>query len=182
MTKPTPSKPTKLLWLDLEMTGLNPEVDRIIEVAAIVTDFDFREIDRFSAVIHQDKKTLSLMNSFVKNMHKSSGLIERVINSDKNEEAVVKDFENFIKKHFKREKATLAGNSIHMDRRFIISWWPSIEKKLHYRMLDITSFKLLMENKYDQKYPKKEAHLALDDILESIDEIKYYLKLFTENK
>lgn len=169
------NSPTKLLWLDLEMTGLDPEADRIIEIAAIVTDFDFNELDRFEAIIHHDEKMLKRMNSFVRQMHESSGLINRVVESKQTEEKVEKDFAKFIKNNFKRQKATLAGNSIHMDRRFIISWWPEVEKLLHYRMLDISSFKLLMENKYHQKFTKKEAHLALDDILESIEELKFYL-------
>lgn len=164
---------TKLLWVDLEMTGLEPKTDRILEVAAIVTDFEFKELDRFESVIHQDVGVLESMNEFSRNAHNSSGLIKKVMAAP-SEQVVAADFAKFIAKNF-NEPAVLAGNSIHQDRRFIRAWWSDVDKLLHYRMLDVSSWKIVMEGKYGTKFTKKESHRALDDIEESIAELRFYL-------
>lgn len=168
------SEVTKLLWVDLEMTGLNPETDRILEVAAIVTDFDFNELDRYEAVVFQPPSVMIGMNEFVRSMHTISGLVDRVQVAP-NEQHVVSEFAGFIQRNFGRELAILAGNSIHQDRRFIRKWWPNVDNLLHYRMLDVSSYKIIMQNKYGIEFPKKETHQALTDIEESIAELKFYL-------
>lgn len=164
---------TKLLWIDLEMTGLDPSKDRILEVAAIVTDFNFQELDLYESVIYQPPKIIAQMNEWVKDMTTTNGLINRIKTAPK-EQQVVKEFVDFIKRNFE-EPVVLAGNSVHQDRRFIKQWWPEVEAKLHYRMMDVSSFKIIMQGKYNKVYKKKEVHLAKSDILESINELKFYL-------
>lgn len=164
---------TKLLWVDLEMTGLDPDADRILEVAAIVTDFDFNELGRFESAVHQDVSVLNSMNDWCKETHNASGLVKRVMTAP-SEQKVAADFAKFVKKHFS-EPAVLAGNSIHQDRRFIRKWWPEVDALLHYRMLDVSSYKIIMQGKYDKEFTKTETHRALDDIEESIAELRFYL-------
>lgn len=165
---------TKLLWVDLEMTGLEPSTDRILEVAAIVTDFNFKELGRYESAVNQNISVLNAMNDWCKETHNASGLVKRVMTAP-SEQKVAADFANFIKKHF-TEPAVLAGNSIQQDRRFIRKWWPEVEALLHYRLMDVSSFKIIMQGKYELEFEKKESHRALDDIEESIAELKFYLK------
>lgn len=170
---------TKLLWVDLEMTGLEPATDRILEIATIVTDFDFKQLDTYQAVIFQPPEVLNKMNEWARTNHTASGLIDRV-QAAPNEQHVIIEFVDFIKRNFK-EPAVLAGNSIHQDRRFIRQWWPDVEKLLHYRMLDVSSFKVLMEGRYVLEFDKNEFHRAVDDIEESIAELKYYLSYLKQS-
>ncbi len=174
MTDIKHARATKLLWVDLEMTGLNPETDRILELAAIVTDFNFNELDKYEAVIFQPPQVLAQMNEWSRSTHTASGLLDR-IKVAQNEQIIVNDFTDFIKRNFGSEPAILAGNSIHQDRRFIRKWWPQVNNLLHYRMLDVSSYKIIMQNKYGKEFSKKETHRALDDIKESIAELKFYL-------
>jgi oligoribonuclease len=155
-----------------------PATDRILEIAAIVTDFDFNELGRFESAVNQDISVLNNMNDWCKETHNASGLVKRVMVAP-SEQKVSADFAKFIKKHF-AEPAVLAGNSIHQDRRFITQWWPEVDELLHYRMLDVSSYKIIMQNKYHRIFGKKETHRALDDIEESIAELKFYLKI-TDN-
>ncbi len=168
-------KPTKLLWIDLEMTGLDPDNDRIIEIAAEVTDFEFKTLASYEAVVSQSRKALRKMNEWSKNQHKASGLIERVKKEGRDERIVARELVGFIKAEFGREPAILAGNSIHNDRVFIRKWWPEVEEVLHYRMLDVSSFKILMRAKYGVNFAKKDVHRAFDDIQASIAELQYYI-------
>jgi oligoribonuclease len=183
------NKPTKLLWADLEMTGLDPEEDRILEVAIIVTDFDFNEIETYESVVFQDealveermKQSPWYENTYgerkkvgtVYDMAKASGLLEKIAKG-KPEEKVIEEVSALIKRNFEHE-AILAGNSIHQDRRFIRKWWPSVDEMLHYRMLDVTSFKIFMQGKYGQEFKKNNEHKALEDIRGSIQELQYYI-------
>lgn len=165
----------KLLWVDLEMTGLNPATDRILEVAAIVTDFEFNIIDTYESVIFQPPEVMATINEWSRTAHTASGLLTKVQTAP-GEQQVVTEFMQFIGKNFGSDPAILAGNSIHQDRRFIRKWWPQIDALLHYRMLDVSSFKIVMQAKYGKEFSKKESHRALDDIKESIAELRFYLE------
>ncbi len=181
MTDTKHDKSTKLLWVDLEMTGLDPKIDKILEVATIVTDMDFNELGRYQSAVFQHSEVLNNMNEFCQNMHSRSGLVDRVKIAPA-ERQVVSELTEFISDHFGEESAILAGNSIHQDRRFIRQWWPQIDQLLHYRMLDVSSFKIIMQNKYDIDFTKAETHQALNDIEESIAELKFYLQFFQVSK
>lgn len=170
-------KPTKLLWVDLEMTGLDPQKDVILEIAAEVTDFSFtKTLGSYEAVITHPKRKLKSMNEWSKEHHAKNGLLDRIEESGKNEKEVMREFVGFIKGHFGNEPAILAGNSIHNDRIFIARWWPEVDALLHYRMLDVTALKIIMQGKYKQEYRKKDVHRAFDDIQASIAELQYYLE------
>lgn len=169
-----------VLWIDLEMTGLDPVEDRILEVAAIVTDWDFKEIAHYTAV----KKVGPALVE--KRMMKSdfwdtfsdvrAALIAQNM-TGKNGRVVENELLAFIDTYFDRElPVVLAGNSIHQDRKFIAHEWPRLDARLHYRMLDVSAWKVVFEGKYGKKFSKPEAHRALDDIRGSIEELNYYLK------
>lgn len=166
----------KILWVDLEMTGLDPAKDVILEVAAIVTDWDFKEIDTYEAVVHRSDHILETMNEWCVTQHGASGLTERVRESKLTHKQVEGELLAFIDKHFEAGvPVLLAGNSIHMDRRFIEKQWKQLDAKLHYRMLDVTAWKVVFEGKYKKKFSKPEEHRALEDIRGSIMELAYYL-------
>jgi len=169
---------TKLLWVDLEMTGLDPDEHVIIEVAAEVTDWTFQTVASYEAVIHHEDAVLARANEWAREQHDKSGLIERVRTQGKPEQEVMHEFAEFIKAQFGDEPAVLAGNSIHNDRIFIKKWWPEVEDRLHYRMLDVSSWKLVMQGKYGVNFEKNDAHRAFDDIQASIAELQYYLEWF----
>ena len=170
--------PTKLLWVDLEMTGLDAAKDVILEVAAEVTDFSFKTLASYEAVIRQPEDVLNNMNDWCKQQHAASGLTERVRSEGRPEEQIKHELIGFIQAHFTGEMAILAGNSIHNDRLFIRAWWPEVEGLLHYRMLDVSSFKILMQGKYGVVFDKNDAHRAFDDIQASIAELQHYLEWF----
>lgn len=170
--------PTKLLWVDLEMTGLDAQNDVIIEVAAEVTDFDFKTLAQYEAVIHHSDEILDQANPWAKEQHAKSGLTERVRTEGRDEQAVIHELVGFIQAQFGDEHAILAGNSIHNDRLFIKRWWPEVDALLHYRMLDVSAWKVLMQAKYDVQFEKKEVHRAFDDIQASIAELQHYLAWF----
>ena len=170
--------PTKLLWVDLEMTGLDPREHVIIEIAAEVTDFNFKTLASYEALIKHPERKLKHMNEWAQRQHDGSGLTERVRRQGKPEKDVIHELVGFIKGQFGDEPAILAGNSIHNDRIFIRRWWPEVEELLHYRMLDVSSLKILMQAKYGVSFDKKETHQAYDDIQASIAELQYYLEWF----
>lgn len=170
------TKHAKLLWVDLEMTGLDPVKDKILEVAAVATDWNFKEYATFETVIHQPPKVLAGMDEWCTAQHGASGLTERVENSQMSEAQAEQLLVELVDAHFKKdEPVLLAGNSIHMDRRFIVQHWPSLDKKLHYRMLDVSAWKVVFEGKYRKRFVKPEKHRALEDIRGSITELEYYL-------
>lgn len=174
--------PTKLLWVDLEMTGLDTANDVILEVAAEVTDFDFKTLASYEAVIVQPEEKMKQMNEWCLTQHTASGLLERIKAEGRAEKEVIHELVGFIKAEFGDEPAVLAGNSIHNDRNFIKVWWPEVDSVLHYRMMDVSSLKILMQAKYGVIFTKKEVHRAFDDIQASIAELQHYLEwLKTQN-
>lgn len=170
--------PTKILWVDLELTGLDPQKDVILELAAEVTDFTFKTLASFEALISHPEEILTTMNEWSQTQHAQSGLIERIRQEGKPEAEVMHELKGFIQAQFPNELAILGGNSIHNDRIFIKRWWPEIDAMLHYRMLDVSAFKVLMQGKFQVVYDKKDVHRAFDDIQASIAELQYYLDWF----
>ncbi|HEX6258750.1 MAG TPA: oligoribonuclease [Candidatus Saccharimonadales bacterium] len=170
------TKHATVLWMDLEMTGLEPETDRILEVAAIATDWNFDEVAVLDAVIHQSEVALTGMDEWCKVHHGASGLTERVRQSEVTEQDAEQALLAFLDDNFAKDAPVLlAGNSIHQDRRFIRKYWPELDARLHYRMLDVSAWKVVFEGKYRKKFAKPEDHRALEDIRGSIMELQYYL-------
>ncbi|MDB4957647.1 MAG: orn [Myxococcales bacterium] len=169
-----------LVWLDMEMTGLEPDRERIIEIATILTDGNLTEIAVGpELVIHQSDELLAQMDDWNKKHHGGSGLTERVRTSTITEADAEAQTIAFINAHIPaKERPVLAGNSIHQDRRFIRRYMPAFDKRLHYRMVDVSTIKELARRWYPQilarQQQKKETHRALDDIRESIDELRFY--------
>lgn len=170
--------PTKLLWVDLEMTGLDPEQHVIIEVAVEVTDFSLKTLASYEALIAQPEDVLAKAHEWAANQHTTSGLFDRLRREGRPETEIVHELVGFIKAQFGNEPAILSGNSIHNDRTFIKKWWPEVDELLHYRMLDVSSWKVFMQGKYDVKFEKKEVHRAFDDIQASIAELQHYIDWF----
>jgi oligoribonuclease len=172
--------PDVLVWLDMEMTGLDPERERIIEVAMILTDGQLEEIAAGPAlVIHQSEEILAAMDDWNKSHHGASGLVDRVKTSTVTDAEAEEQMIAFINEHVSvKERPVLAGNSIHQDRRFIRRYMPALEKRLHYRMVDVSTIKELARRWFPQicarQKQKKETHRALDDIRESIEELRFY--------
>jgi oligoribonuclease len=173
------AKTNRILWVDLEMTGLDANTDLILEIAAIVTDWDFNEIATYEGVVkHDNTQLLSLLakNKFWETQTASrDGLVAQNDNGKPLDE-IENEVLSFIDKNFEADKPVLlAGNSIHMDRRFITAQWPRFDARLHYRMLDVTAWKVVFEGKFGKKFAKPEEHRALGDIRGSIMELQYYL-------
>ena len=169
-------KRAKLLWVDLEMTGLEPEKDRILELAAIATGWDLEPLAEMTAVVKVPEKLMKerMVGEFwEKNAESRDGLMRQNAEGESAGEVEAKLLE-FIDKWFGKE-VILAGNSIHQDRKFIDGEWPEVSRRLHYRMLDVSAWKVVMEGRYGKKFVKREAHRALDDIQGSIEELKWYL-------
>ncbi len=183
------SVPTKLLWVDLEMTGLDPRRDVIIEVGAEITDFDFTTLANYEAMVTQPKDiVIDRMENNPQNKawwdqypENRADFLKNLENG-KSSERVEQELIKLVEEHFGDEPAILAGNSIHNDRAFIKQWWPKLDQKLHYRMLDVSAIKILMQAKYGVEFEKKGAHRAFDDIQASIAELQHYLEWFKQNK
>ena len=166
-----------LFWIDLEMSGLNPQTEKILEFAGIVTDSSFANLASFHRVVYQPAEVLDNMGEWCKKHHGKSGLTAAVPNGvalGKVENEVLK----FLKAYFPQGNVIIAGNSIHQDRKFIDAYMPKLNDFLHYRMLDVSSFKIIIQDLKGLKFHKNNSHRALDDIKESIDELKYYMKFF----
>ncbi len=173
---------SKLVWMDLEMTGLNPEYDRIIEIATIVTDDDLNVVAEGPVfAIHQGEVLLESMDSWNKKFHGQSGLIERVQQSTITEQEAQQKTIEFLEKHVKQGASPLCGNSVWQDRRFLARYMPKLEAFFHYRLLDVSTLKELAKRWQPEVYKgfkKENKHQALADILESIEELRYYRQKF----
>ncbi len=158
----------------MEMTGLNVEKEVPIEIAAIITDINLKELETFHAIIKQPQEILDRMDDWNTEHHGASGLTAQVPDGTPIE-AVEKAMMSLVDRHFHGERAVIAGNSIGQDRLFINRFLPLLNAKLHYRMLDVTSWKIMMNARLGLKFEKKNTHRAIDDIRESIAEMAFYL-------
>ena len=168
-----------IVWIDLEMTGLDPDKERIIEAAVIVTDSDLNIIEEGpNIVIHQEDDLLNAMDAWNRKHHKASGLTERVKASTISEARAEAELLSFVQKHCKERQSPLAGNSIHQDRRFMRRYMPRLDDYLHYRIIDVSTIKELAKRWYPGSHDRQPAktgnHRALEDIRESIEELRYY--------
>ena len=179
MSEALAAKDDRIVWIDLEMTGLDPDRHVIVEVAALVTDAELNILDEgIDLVIHASDDELAEMDDFVTNMHDSSGLTEQIkastVTLEEAEEAVLE----FVDKHCADIRPPLAGNSIATDRTFIRTYMPRLDERLHYRMIDVSTIKELTRRWFPKAYynqpDKGLAHRALADIVESIRELDYY--------
>jgi oligoribonuclease len=168
----------RLVWLDMEMTGLNPQEDRIIEVAMVITDNALQTIAEAPIwVVHQPDSVLEAMDDWNKGTHQRSGLIERVKASQDLEQHVEEKALAFLNEHLKPGTSPLCGNSICQDRRFMARWMPQLEAFFHYRNLDVSTLKELARRwkpELTKGFNKKGKHEALADVYESIEELAYY--------
>ena len=174
----TDKKQATLLWMDLEMTGLDPIEDRILEVAAIATDWDFNEIATYTAVKKVGPALMKkrMVGEFWEKFPQVRQALQGQNDQGLNGRIVENELLAFMDEHFPEgERIVLAGNSIHQDRKFIANEWHRIDERLHYRMLDVTAWKVVFDGKYNKRFAKPEEHRALDDIRGSIMELKYYL-------
>lgn len=172
---------TLLVWIDLEMSGLDVDRERILEIATLVTDGELDVLaEGPELVVHQPEPVLAGMNDWNTKHHGESGLTARVRASTVSEADAEAQTLAFIRAHVGERAAPLAGNSVHQDRLFLSRYFPTMERYLHYRNVDVSTVKELVRRWYPAEYekrPKKKAkHRALDDIRESIEELRYYRK------
>ena len=171
-----------LIWLDMEMSGLNPETDKVLEIAPVTTDPYLTIIGEGPViVILQSDEVLSRMDSWNQSTHGKSGLIEKVKNSNVTEEEATHQLIEFMGQYIEKGKSPMCGNTICQDRRFMAKHMPQLESFFHYRNLDVSVFKELAKRwkpELISGFKKKSKHEALADILESIEELKYYREHF----
>jgi oligoribonuclease len=170
--------PSNLVWLDLEMSGLHPEKDVIIEVASLVTDAQLNILAEGPTVaVHQSEEVLAAMDEWCTATHTASGLVQRVLESTTSIEEAEAQTLSFLSEWVESGTSPLCGNSIGHDRRFVRIYMPGFEAFLHYRNIDVSSIKELVRRWYPESMrppPKKGVHLALDDIRESVAELRWY--------
>ena len=176
------NRKTNLIWIDLEMTGLDPEKERIIEIATIVTDSDLNTIAEGPVIaVHQSDELLDAMDEWCTKTHGENGLTQRVKDSQVSERQAELATIEFLQEHVDKGASPICGNSIGQDRRFLVKYMPELEDFFHYRNLDVSTLKELVNRwRPDLKdgLTKKGTHLALDDIRDSIEELKYYRSHF----
>ncbi|MGH8455975.1 MAG: oligoribonuclease [Stenotrophobium sp.] len=173
---------TNLIWIDLEMTGLVPEVHRIIEIATLVTDQDLNLLAEGPVMaVHRSSADLSAMDAWNIHQHGKSGLTQRVRESSVTEAEAERLTLEFLRQWVPAGKSPMCGNSICQDRRFLARWMPSLEKHFHYRNLDVSTFKELCSRwtpEIAKGFSKHSTHLAMDDIHDSVAELRYYRQHF----
>lgn len=177
-----PKDPNALVWMDLEMTGLYPDRDRIIEIATIITDNNLDVIAEGPVIaVHQNDELLAGMDEWNTKTHNESGLVERVKSSAHTEQAAEQETLEFIQQYVPKKKSPLCGNSICQDRRFLYLYMPRLEAWMHYRNLDVSSVKELASRwrpDIRDRFKKRNTHRAMDDIQESIQELRHYREFF----
>lgn len=172
---------SNLIWIDMEMTGLKPDVHRVIEIAAIVTDKDLNTLAEGPVLaIHQPDSELDAMDEWNTRQHNGSGLVDRVRASQHTEHTAAHEMLAFLRQWVPQGKSPMCGNSICQDRRFMARHMPELEHHFHYRNLDVSTLKILAQHWRPDlpAAPKTGAHLALQDIRDSIEELKYYREHF----
>jgi oligoribonuclease len=175
------ARQTKILWVDLEMTGLDPIEDRILEVAAVVTDWNFKELATYEGIVKVGPRLMERRMAVSKafwdaNPDARDGLLSQNLELGRSGRIIENELLAFIDEHFEPGiPVLLAGNSIHQDRKFIANEWHRLDARLHYRMLDVSAWKVVFEGKYKKRFAKPEEHRALGDIRGSIMELQYYL-------
>jgi oligoribonuclease len=176
--------PTKLIWVDLEMTGLDAKNDVILEVAAEITDFEFKTLANYEARVTQKRDVVvdrMQKNNWWAGYPENRDEFVQKLDQGKPSAQVEQELIALIDEKFGSEPAILAGNSIYNDRMFIKRWWPALDLKLHYRMLDVSAWKVFMQGAHGVQFEKKEIHRAFDDIQASIAELQFYLEWFKSN-
>ena len=171
---------SSLIWIDLEMTGLNPEYNHIIEIATLVTDANLNVLAEGPVMaIHQPAEILAAMDEWNTKQHGGSGLVQRVQASTISVQQAEQATLAFLKHYVQAGQSPMCGNTVHQDRRFLMAYMPELANFFHYRHLDVSTLKVLNEY-WDlvPKFEKPDAHLALQDIYASIDELKYYRQHF----
>jgi len=171
-----------LIWIDLEMTGLDPDNDLIIEIATIVTDKDLNELAKGPVLaIHQDDSVMASMDDWNQKHHGQSGLIDRVKQTEVDDAEAERQTLEFLQNWVPAGKSPMCGNSICQDRRFLYRYMPKLEAYFHYRNLDVSTLKELAARwapEVKKGFQKKASHQAMDDVIESIDELRYYRENF----
>jgi oligoribonuclease len=172
----------RLIWIDMEMTGLVPESDHVLEVAVVITDSELNTVAEGPVlVVHQDNAILDAMDDWNKNTHGRSGLIDRVKSSVLSDAQVEAQMISFLQEYVPSGVSPMCGNSICQDRRFLARWMPRLESYFHYRNLDVSTLKELVKRwkpEIAKGLKKHGKHEALADIYESIEELKYYREHF----
>jgi oligoribonuclease len=164
-----------LFWVDLEMTGLDEKYDAIIEVAVVITDLNLKQLEEYHRVVYQPQSVLERMDDWCKKTHGESGLTSQIPHGTPLEQ-VEKDLIMIADRHFdKKQKLVLTGNSVGSDKRFIDAYMPNLAKRVHYRVVDVSSYKEIFRERYGVEVEKKNKHRALGDIHESIRELETYL-------
>ena len=173
-----------LIWVDMEMTGLDPDNDVVIEIATIVTDSELNTLAEGPVIaIYQPDERLDAMDEWNTSHHTSSGLVKRVRNSDEDESSATRKTIKFLEEFVPAGASPMCGNSICQDRRFMARHMPELERYFHYRNLDVSTLKILVQRwrpELTGGLNKANTHLALDDIRESIEELRYYRNTFLQ--
>jgi oligoribonuclease len=180
--RPAATDETRLIWVDMEMTGLRPEIDRIIEVAFVVTDSQLDVLAQSEAIaIRQPDSVLEAMDEWNRSTHGRSGLIDRVRSSPMTEASAERALIEFARQWVPPGKSPMCGNSVCQDRRFMARYMPALENYFHYRNLDVSTVKELCKRwqpSIARQFNKRAAHTALADIMESIEELRFYRERF----
>jgi oligoribonuclease len=171
--------PKYFFWVDLEMTGLDPVKDRILEVGIVITDLNLKPLEEFHRIVYQPQAFLDQMDDFCQKLHGNSGLT-KAVQTGTPQDQVESEILALAARYFgPNERIVLAGNSVGNDKRFIDQHMHKLAARLHYRIIDVSSFKEVLHTKHGLTFEKKKLHRATDDIYESIQELTYYLSFFS---